>query len=229
VDLTTLLDVRELPLPPVEEPRPASRPLFDPEAPFTASADSREPETVTPSGGGRSRLPLVAALLVVVLGAAGFGAWKWFGRSGASPQTGTLSVQSNPAGIPVFVDGVERGKTPLVVAEVASGIHEIRLVKPGFAELSLNKSVRAGRDETISAAMAKGEVVVTPTPARTGRGVRTVKAPETKVPETKVPGTRLPETKVPEPRRKDPDGPRNPYDDDPPTPGDRDKKKNPYD
>ena len=107
-------------------------------------------------------------------------------------------------------------------------------MKPGFAELALNKSVRAGRDETISAALAKGEVVVTPT--KTGRGgTKAAKVPETKVPQQREvsPRPRSPRPGSPrpqiEPRRKNPDGPRNPYDDDPPTPGERDKKKNPYD
>ena len=168
---------------------------------------------------GRSRWPIaiagVAVLAAAVILAVGLGGQRDgtpqvaagsapAGASGASAapaevvpvDTGSLEIVSTPAGATVFVDGVERGKTPLVVAEVASGIHEIRLVKAGFAELALNKSVRAGRDETISAALAKGEVVVTPTKSGRG-GTKTSKVPETKVPETKVPETKVPETQGP--------------------------------
>ncbi len=55
-------------------------------------------------------------------------AFKWFGQSAAgAPSTGALVVQSNPAGVPVFVDGVEHGKTPLrVTLKAGSHILELR-------------------------------------------------------------------------------------------------------
>ena len=39
---------------------------------------------------------------------------------------GTLVVQSNPTGVPVFVDGVERGRTPARVT-LAPGAHILEL------------------------------------------------------------------------------------------------------
>ena len=163
--------------------------------------------------------------------------------SGAVGDTGSLEIVSQPAGATVFVDGVERGKTPVVVAEVAAGIHEIRISKDGHVDLVMKKSVRGGRDETVSAVLAAA-----PAPAvkSSGGGVRpgrggggggggsaTVKPPDgggggngsgsgSGSGSVKPPGG-----------GGGTSGPRNPYDDDPPR--DRDpgpgsgKKKNPYD
>jgi serine/threonine-protein kinase len=134
-------------------------------------------------------------------------------------EVGNMEIVSTPPGATVLVDGVERGKTPLVVAEVAPGIHVIRLVKAGYADVELNKLVRAGRDETISAAM--GKVVpgrVGPKTGRPGGTVQVTPQPEPTKVEPRV------EPKV-APRVKE--QPRNPYDDVPADPGG--KKKNPYD
>ena len=139
------------------------------------------------------------------------------------PEVGSLEIMSTPPGAIVFVDGVERGKTPLVVAEVAPGIHEIRLSKPGFAELTMNKSVRAGRDETISASLARGAAGAKVRPVKTPRqGTGPATTPETTTP-------RKVETTPTTTPRKVETNPRNPYDDDPGTTPNRDTKKNPYD
>ena len=44
----------------------------------------------------------------------------------AAPAMATLSVQSNPAGVPVFVDGIERGATPARIT-LAPGSHILEL------------------------------------------------------------------------------------------------------
>jgi hypothetical protein len=43
------------------------------------------------------------------------------------PAVGQLSIQSEPAGAKVFVDGSERGVAPLTVADLAPGQHEVVL------------------------------------------------------------------------------------------------------
>ena len=69
--------------------------------------------------------------------------------------TGSLEVVSDPAGAAVEIDGSPRGTTPVVVAGLPAGVHEVRLTRDGYAPVVLRKAVREGRDETLSAVMAK--------------------------------------------------------------------------
>jgi hypothetical protein len=62
---------------------------------------------------------------VIVIAAGGFAGLKMFTR-GAPPAMATLTVQSNPLGAPVFVDGVERGITPAKIT-LAPGSHILEL------------------------------------------------------------------------------------------------------
>jgi hypothetical protein len=45
---------------------------------------------------------------------------------------GTINVTSQPSGATVFVDGVDRGTTPLTVTGVEFGTHDITVVKQGY-------------------------------------------------------------------------------------------------
>ena len=73
------------------------------------------------------RAVVVAAAAVAILGTGAFVAPKFFTGGGASsPSTGTLVVQSNPAGVQVVVDGVERGQTPARLS-VSPGAHILEL------------------------------------------------------------------------------------------------------
>lgn len=96
---------------------------FNPDALFTAMPVSA-PET------SRERKPYgrfaaIAALLIVLAGGGAL-AMKFFGKAAAAPVMGALVVQSNPSGIPVFVDGVEQGRTPARLT-VAPGSHILEL------------------------------------------------------------------------------------------------------
>jgi hypothetical protein len=46
--------------------------------------------------------------------------------------TSTLAVQSEPTAARVFVDGQERGTTPMTVAGLPAGVHGLRLVRAGY-------------------------------------------------------------------------------------------------
>jgi hypothetical protein len=75
----------------------------------------------------RKQLMRLAAA-VLVIAALGGGGWV-YARSrgkGAVPATGTLSVQTNPPGVAVFVDGVSRGNTPARIS-VTAGSHIVEL------------------------------------------------------------------------------------------------------
>ncbi len=129
----------------LQEAAAATRPLFDPEKPFgspeaTAEARGRFDESaasleaelaaVSTSRSGGSRLPLkklaVAAAVLVVLATGGYLGFKKFAAASPAPAMATLSVQSNPPGVPVFVDGIERGMTPARVT-LAAGPHILEL------------------------------------------------------------------------------------------------------
>jgi len=45
-----------------------------------------------------------------------------------------LSIRTNPSGVKVFIDGVERGETPVNFYDQTSGTHNIRLIKEGYRE-----------------------------------------------------------------------------------------------
>jgi hypothetical protein len=159
-----------------------------------------------------------------------------------APVVGSLEIVSQPAGATVFLDGVERGKTPVVVAEVAEGIHEIRLVKDGFVDSSMKKAVRAGRDETVSAMLAAAPAKPATTtggstPIKGGRPGHGTKPnsgkPDTGHTDSGHTDTGHTDTGHTDTGHSQTGGPRNPYgDDDPPHnsgTGTGTGKKNPYD
>jgi hypothetical protein len=123
-DITDLLGPD--PLPSVEPVAARDlKPLFDPDAPFTVDG-APEPDDqglARPRPWGR-----IAAIAVAVLALAGGGALALnvFGRPAAAPAMGALVVQSNPVGIAVFVDGVDRGRTPARVS-LPPGSHILEL------------------------------------------------------------------------------------------------------
>ena len=98
------------------------KPLFNPDEPFTAvpAGPPREPR--------KAPYARIAALvaLVIVLGGGGLMAYKYLGASAVSPAMGSLNVQSNPAGVDVFVDGVAHGRTPARVS-LTPGSHILEL------------------------------------------------------------------------------------------------------
>jgi hypothetical protein len=71
------------------------------------------------------RVVLIAAVVLALAGG-GFYAWKLSATAPSAAASGALVVQSNPAGVQVFVDGVDRGRTPVRV-EVAAGSHILEL------------------------------------------------------------------------------------------------------
>ena len=119
---------------------PAS--LFNPDAPFTAPVPAparRVSLPRRPSG----RVVGIAAI-VVALAAGGVFALKWYGKASAAPALGALVVQSNPTGVQVFVDGVERGRTPARVT-LAPGAHILELRGRGVPRV-IPLSVSAGAE-----------------------------------------------------------------------------------
>jgi serine/threonine protein kinase len=95
--------------------------------PDPAPLPAPTPLPVMAGARGRARVKLIAALAAgAALIAGGVYASRVYGGGGAVPEMGTLNVQSSPAGVEVFVDGVSRGMTPARVS-VAAGSHILEL------------------------------------------------------------------------------------------------------
>jgi PEGA domain-containing protein len=68
-------------------------------------------------------------LLALVAGGAWYGR-SYFSAPAAAEATGTLVVSTNPAGIPIVIDGLPKGMTPLTL-QLAPGPHELKLEGDG--------------------------------------------------------------------------------------------------
>ncbi len=138
--------------------------LFNPAAPFTA-----QPVAVAPPPRGRRRRAglAIAAAVVVAVATAGVAGLKTYGRKTAAPALGALIVQSNPAGVPVFVDGIDRGQTPMRVT-LAAGAHILELRGQGVPRV-IPLNVSAGAEVSqyleLAEAPATGQLSVQSDPA----------------------------------------------------------------
>jgi hypothetical protein len=91
------------------------------------------------------RKAVLAVLALVVLGGGGVFASRYMSTaSTAGPATGTLVVQSNPAGVLVFVDGKDYGQTPARFS-VPVGPHILELRGRGVPRV-MNVNVTAGAE-----------------------------------------------------------------------------------
>ncbi len=162
LDLTDLLDVRDLPgvdLPPDVPAQPAARPLFNPADAFPAEADAEadvadESAILEESAAPRPWLRIAAAIAGVVVLGGGLLAYVLMGRAPEAPAVGTLVVHSNPTGVAVFVDGVEHGQTPARVT-LPPGSHILELRGSGVPRvIPLNISAGAEMSQYLEFAEA---------------------------------------------------------------------------
>jgi hypothetical protein len=122
-----------------------------PGAPFTvipAPAAQAAPVSKRKFSGPKlniSRKAMLAAVALVVVAGGGVYASRFMIGAGVSaPKTGTLVVQSNPAGVPVFVDGKDYGQTPARFA-VPVGPHILELRRGGVPRV-MNVNITAGAE-----------------------------------------------------------------------------------
>ena len=66
---------------------------------------------------------------------------------------GSMQVLSRPPGAEVVVDGRAVGRTPLVLAEVQAGRHEVRIELPGFRPWATTIEVGAGERARVAASL----------------------------------------------------------------------------
>ena len=61
-----------------------------------------------------------------------------------------LMLRSNPVGAWVYIDGIERGRTPLHLANLRTGVYFVQIIKEGYSERRFRVSVRPGSVMDIS-------------------------------------------------------------------------------
>jgi hypothetical protein len=65
------------------------------------------------------------------------------------PSAGALSIDSDPPGANVYVDGQFAGQTPVSVNKLAAGDHRVRVMKDGFLENGRTVSVSAKQPSSV--------------------------------------------------------------------------------
>ena len=93
--------------------------------------------------GPRLWLAAVCVLALIVAGSASATSGLRAGNDGA------LSVETDPAGAAVYVDGRFVGQSPLTLPALAAGDHRLRVVKDGFLENSRLVRVTSGKAEAV--------------------------------------------------------------------------------
>jgi serine/threonine protein kinase len=149
-DLTELISAADLKA--ARDIPDASKPLFDPDAPFTlptpvASASSKKSKRLSLRFSMKALF--IAAAVILLAGGGVYGSRFMSVGSSPAPTSGTLVVQSNPAGVQVFVDGVDRGQTPARLT-VTPGAHILELRGRGVPRvIPLNVTAGAEVSHTI--------------------------------------------------------------------------------
>ena len=80
------------------------------------------------------------------LGFCGAGTWTksfYTTLTVTSPPMGTISVSSTPPEADVYLDGVYRGTTPLIISDVSTGYHTIKITKAGYQDYLIEIYVKA--------------------------------------------------------------------------------------
>jgi hypothetical protein len=148
---------------PTDVAHPAAVPLLPPEPhPAPRTEIARPPQVA--KRGLRTRDVLVAVLALAVIGEGGYIAYsQWRARAAAPPETGSVTVTSEPSGSPVMIDGTPRGATPLTV-QIEPGSHRIE-VGSGAQAHTRHVTVTRGGDVSmhigLTAAPAAGVVAGT--------------------------------------------------------------------
>jgi hypothetical protein len=150
------------------DPAPVAPPSDHLRRPLIEQDDEDEEAPIETAPEKKSRWPLIAAgLAVVIVAGAGVPAARRY-MAPAAPAEGTLTVTTAPAGAHLFVDGVERGTTPLTVS-LNPGAHALELRGEG-APRTLPITITAGAQlsqyiELPTTAATTGQLLVRTEPA----------------------------------------------------------------
>lgn len=122
IDMTTLV------IPRIEAP-PAAQPDLQSSPDEFASEGSASDVAIT-EGWWRQRWVAAAVVLVCFAGAGVVAGRSYLMPEASAAVPGQLIVETDPAGVPVVVDGTRRGSTP-VTLELAAGSHVLTLLPDG--------------------------------------------------------------------------------------------------
>jgi hypothetical protein len=173
-------------------PSVAPADMFAPPPPAPTPASSRQRNLATieverPAGieprerkGGMGKLIAVLAVVAILVIAISVGGAFLISGGFGGASTGTIEVRAMDAndqaveGALVFVDGVQRGRAPVLIEHVPAGQHEIEVRAEGFRAASRSVPVAARgaalleislqRDENVVVAAAAPPVIAPPTP-----------------------------------------------------------------
>lgn len=116
------------------ETAPAPAPPGEPASKTTTHSVRTWPKLAWPRLGRLTRRILIVALSVVVLAAGVYaGVQRIRSRWIATPETGLVTLSSDPAGAEVAIDGTSRGVTPLTMS-LPVGVHKVTLTKGGVTK-----------------------------------------------------------------------------------------------
>jgi hypothetical protein len=89
------------------------------------------------------------------------------GSGNQTPQTGSIAVGSNPAGAAILLDGINKGTTPTILADVPVGPHTILLTKTGYSDSSTSVTVNVGKTTNLKVTLTPmiGSILVKSTPS----------------------------------------------------------------
>ena len=71
--------------------------------------------------------------------------------------TGSLVIESRPAGARVFIDGRDLGTTPVSLPDVAPGTHRVRIELAGFTPWVTMAEIKAGVRSRVAASLEQGQ------------------------------------------------------------------------
>ncbi|MBC8315916.1 MAG: PEGA domain-containing protein [Bacteroidetes bacterium] len=77
------------------------------------------------------------------------------------PETGSLTVMTEPMEVDVFIDGENRGKSPIVIESLIIGDHTIRLEKEGYGDLTKQITLQENQTLEIKQLSPKGDRIST--------------------------------------------------------------------
>ena len=112
-------------------------------APAAQAAPAKKAKAKRPGLKISPKAALAAAALIIIAGGGVYASRFVMGGAATTPATGTIVLQSNPPGVPVFVDGVDHGQTPAKFS-VPVGPHTIEL-RRGVPRV-INVTVTAGAE-----------------------------------------------------------------------------------
>jgi hypothetical protein len=79
---------------------------------------------------------------------------------------GSLSVTTTPAGATVFIDGVQRGLSPVTIPDLSPGTHALRVVMNGYTGFTTPVTITSGQTQTYTTALSPAAVAAN-TPSQT--------------------------------------------------------------